>query len=337
MKVTLKQIAEDCGLSISTVSRQVTGKGYVSSEAREAILESIERLKYEKKERPVSRLSDPSEIVMILVGGIRSSLASQMVELLVQELERKGKYAFIAVTCFSSKLELEYLQYAADNHFFGVLALTVTELPEILAYLRDYPIPITLVDRYLPSLETDYLRPDYYRMGYVGAEYLIQHGHRDIAFVGGSVTSPITEDKLIGFEDCMRSHGLSMRPQWCFRLNRLIMENGREVVDRLCAMDALPTAIVSSNDISVGILNEFLRRGIRVPEDVSLFTCEDSSVTANCQVPISSMSLDTRRMAHDAVKTLIRRYRQPYSPRCFLIYNPQLIERRSVQTIQTDR
>lgn len=332
MKATLKQIADDCGLSISTVSRMVTGKGYVSDEARAQIEASIARLSYTKRERPQVPLKGTASLVMILIGGIRSSLASRMVELLVQELEQKQMRAFIAISEFQPERELEFLRYAADNHFFGVFALTLSETPENLAYLRTYPIPITMVNRYLPSLETDYLCPDYYRMGYVGAEYLIQHGHKKIAFVGGAATSPVTEDKLTGFQDCMRAHNLELRPEWCFHLNRLIYEYGAQVVSKLLDMEERPTAIVSSNDISVGILNELIQHGIRVPEDMSLFTCEDSNLTANCLIPMTSMSLEMEPLARDAVKLLIRRRRQPYAPRHFLIYNPHLVERSSVKT-----
>lgn len=116
-------------------------------------------------------------------------------------------------------------------------------------------------------------------------------------------------------------------------INRLIYENGAMVVDKLLSPPELPTAIVSSNDISVGILNELIQQGIRVPEDISLFTCEDSSITASCLIPMTSMSLKNEQMARDAVKTLIRRRRQPYAPRHFLIYNPHLVERSSVKTI----
>ena len=233
MKATLKQIADDCGLSISTVSRVITGKGYVSDDARALIEESIQRLNYTKKEHVKSPLKDTSSLVMILVGGIRSSLSSQVVELLIHELSQKQMRAFVAISEFQPEKELEFLRYAADNRFFGVFAMTLSETPEILAYLRSYPIPITMVTRYMPNLEMDYLCPDYYRMGYIGAEYLIQHGHKKIAFVGGVATSSITEDKLTGFQDCMQAYNIPVRPEWCMHMKRLIYENGALVVKKL--------------------------------------------------------------------------------------------------------
>lgn len=330
MKATLKQLAQATGLSISTVSRVVTGKGYVSIESRELVEKAIQEFDYVKQEHRAIPLKDHDNLVMIIVGGIRSSLCTQMLELLVREVERKNKQPFIAVTSFSPERERAYLQFAAENHFFGVIALTIHENPETIEMLRRFPIPVTMVDRFLPSLDLDYLRPDYYKMGFEGAEYLISHGHKRIAFIGGLADSPITQDKKIGFEDCMRSHGLDIDPQWIVYAGRLIYENGGLIADQLLHMRKRPTGIVSSNDLSVSILNELLARGVRVPEDMSIFTCEDSSMTAHCQVPLTAMQVDMERMSADTVKTLCRRQRQQNAPHTFLSYNPTLIERKSV-------
>lgn len=330
MKATLKQIAEETGLSISTVSRVVTGRGYVSDETRALVDAAIRKFEYVKRERRAVSLHDNDDLVMILIGGIRSSLASEHVELLVRELEKKQKRPFVAIASFSPERERSYLRFAAENHFFGVIALTIHETPETLALLRNLPCPVTMLERYLPSLDMDYLRPDHYKMGFVGAEYLIKKGHKHIGFIGGRPNSTTTQDKKMGFEDCMQSHGLEVRPDWIIHVDRLVYENGKPIADQLLAMPERPTAILCSNDISVAILNELLANGVRVPEDMSIFSCEDSTLAAHCQVPLTSMRIDYQRMSIDAVKTLFRRQRQPNSPRHLLSYNPQLVERKSV-------
>lgn len=330
MKVTLRQVAADTGLSVATVSRVATGKGYVSPEARALAEQSMTKLGYARKENARHGLRGSDDLVMILVGGIRSSISSEFVEALSAELHARGKFPFIAVTHFDSERELAYLQFAADNRFSGIIAMTITETPEMLSYLRGYPCPMTMVNRYLVSLDMDYLRTDYYRMGYEATEYLIAHGHREIAFIGGTEVSSITQDKQLGFEDSMQAHHLGIRPEFLIHCNRLIYANGSEVASRLLSLSPRPTAIVSSNDISVGILNELNARGMRVPEDMSIFTCEDSALAAHAHVPLTAMSIDVSRICADAVKTLLRRQRQPKTPRRLLIYTPRLVERASV-------
>lgn len=330
MRATLKQLAERTGLSISTVSRVVTGKGYVSRESRKMVEEAVKALDYVPQERRPVSLKDHDNLVMIMIGGIRSTLCSALLETLVQELEKKHKQPFVAVTSFSPERERAYLRFAAENHFFGVIALAIIDDPQTVEMLRHYPCPVVLVDSFLPALDLDSLCPDYYKMGFVAAEYLIARGHRRIAFIGGLEDSSITQDKKLGFEDCMRSHGLEVPEGGVLYAGIMIYENGGDVARRILKMDPLPTAIVSSNDLSVGILNELSAQGIRVPEDVSLFTCEDSELAAHCHVPLTAVSVELERMSVDSVKTLFRRQRHPNAPRCLYSYNPTLRERSSV-------
>lgn len=337
MGATLKQIAEETGLSVSTVSRVTTGKGYVSDEARRLVEEAVQRLSYSRRPPMPQIRKGGEELVMILVGGIRSSVASQIVEYLVAELIRRQKRPFVAVSCFSTEMERSYLQFAADNHFFGVLAMSLTETPETLAMLANYNCPLVLLERYLPSLDCDCLRADYYRIGFQCAEHLIQNGHQNIGFIGGSLESTITQDKRTGFEDCMRANGLELRPEWIIHAKRLIYKNAVAIANQLLALRELPTALVTSNDVSVGILNELMSRGVRVPEDISICNCEDSVMATHCQVPLTSMCVDFKPMACGAVKMLCKRRRQPSAPRSLLIYNPQLIERSSVLRLSTAR
>ena len=336
-ELTLKQISEQTGISISTISRVTTGRGYVAEETRRAVEEAIERLNYARRNPLPQVRRDNDDVVMIMVGGIRSSLAAPIVEQLVQELDKKRKRSFMAVTGFSPERERSYMKFAMDNHFVGIISMTITETPETLAMLRNFPCPMVMVERYLPSMDSDCLRSDCYRMGFLGAEYLIKNGHRRIGFIGGSMDSTITQDKKTGFMDCMNANGLELRDEWIIHVDRLIYENGFDVANRLLALEERPTALVSSNDISVSILNELISRGVRVPEDISICNCEDSQMATHCQVPLTSMSVDFSRMAADAVRTLCRRRRQPAMPRSQLIYNPQLIERSSVRNLLAEQ
>ena len=296
MRATLKQLAERTGLSISTVSRVVTGKGYVSAESRKIVEEAVAALEYVPQERRPVSLRDHDNLVMVMIGGIRSTPCSALLETLVQELEKKNKQPFVALTSFSPERERAYLRFAAENHFFGVIALAIIDDPETVEMLRHFPCPVVLVDSFLPVLDLDSLCPDYYKMGFLAAEYLIARGHRRIAFIGGLEDSSITQDKKLGFEDCMRSHGLSLPEGGVLYAGIMIYENGRDVARRILEMRPRPTAIVSSNDLSVGILNELFACGVRVPEEISLFTCEDSELAERCHVPLTAVGVEMERI-----------------------------------------
>lgn len=333
MKVTLKQIADATGLSLATVSRVTTGTGYVSDDARRLVEKAIQELGYIKSEKKPVVMHENDDLVMILVGGIKSSLSSNLVEYLVEHLTQKKKRPFVAITLFHPEREMYFLELAKKNRFFGVIAMTITETPKMAEYLKTFPCPIVMLNRYLPSVEMDSLHVDYYKMGFIGTEYLISKGHKQILFIGGNRNSSITQDKQFGFLDCMHSHNLPVSDDMILHINRLIFENGKTIVNTLLQMKELPTAIISSNDISVSIMNDLYHHKIRIPEDISIFTCEDSDLTENCYIPITAMSIDEHQISKEAVKTLMYRYRHPNAPYCHKMYNPHLIERQSVADI----
>ena len=330
MAVTLKDIAQATGLSISTVSRVASGKGYVSAEAREKAETAMTALGYEHRAQRRRFVSDSSEQVLIMIGGVRSSIAANLVELLSEELFAKGKQPILGVTGFDPAHEVEYLNMAADRRFYGVITLTITETPTVVRLLKHYPCPIVMLGRYLPMRRVDCLHADYYKMGFDGAEYLIKHGHKRIAFVGATKTSTISQDKHTGFVDCMHSHGLEVRPDYDLYAKRLDYGDAKDVAQRILEMRERPTALLSSNDISVGILDRLLAEGLKVPEELSIFSCEDSPMVKHCQVPMTAMEVDYQQMCIDAVRTLGRRRRRPDEAYGRMYYDPTIIERKSV-------
>jgi LacI family repressor for deo operon, udp, cdd, tsx, nupC, and nupG len=334
MRVTLKSIAEETGISISTVSRAVIGKGYVSADARAAVQEAVARLGYapprQAEARQLPQELAQEQTVLVIIGGLRSSIATDYVEHLVRDLVRKHKTPMIAVSGFSSEEERKLLQYAARNHFFGVMMLSITEHPETAALLRKMPCPVVFLGQYLPLLEIDFLHPDYYKMGFIAAEHLIARGHSQIAFIGGSEHSSITQDKQLGLEDCLHAHGLTLDPQMIMRNDRLLYENGKRAAQWLLDLPRHPTAVLTSNDISVGLLDELLRMGFHLPRDLSIFNCDDTPMSATCRVPLTVTCSDTGRITAEAVRVLCRRKRNPSCPRSYLIFDPLFVERESV-------
>ncbi|GHV27446.1 LacI family transcriptional regulator [Clostridia bacterium] len=330
MKTTLAQIAHETGISISTISRVVTGKGYVAPVTRMIVVEAMKRLNYEKPIRLEAQQPAADSVVLIITGGLKSSISTDTIECLTHNLERKHKTALVAVSSFSAEGEQKLLRYAAKNNCYGVIMLSVIESSETISLLQKMPCPVVFLGRYIPSLEMDFLHPDYYKMGSMAAEYLIAHGHSKIAFIGGSKTSSITQDKLMGLEDTLAAHGLALDPEMINHNDRLLYENGKNVAQWLLKLPYQPTAIFTSNDITVGIVDELLRVGVNIPRDLSIFSCDDTPMSGSCRVPLTTTCVETSRIAAETVRVLFHRKRSSSSPRSYMIFDPILIERESV-------
>ena len=333
MATTLKDIAQATDLSISTVSRVVSGKGYVSEEAREKTERAMAELGYQHHKRSRRYPDDASDQVLVLIGGVSNSMASHCVELICDDLDQRHKQPLVGITHFSAAREYAYLNMAADRRFYGVITFTLSNNEKTSHLLRHYPCPLVMLGRYLPMKRIDCLHADYYKMGFDAASYLLNHGHTRIAFIGGSTNSTITQDKHVGYLDCMHARGIDVPDSYFICLNRADYHSGVETVDAILAMRPRPTALITSNDASAAIVNELLQRGIRVPQNISVISCEDTPLTTSALVPITGMSVDYNQMCIDAVKTLYRRRRQPDAPFTHAYYDPVLNERNSVNAL----
>lgn len=337
MATTLKDIARVTGLSISTVSRVASGKGYVSDEARAAVEAAMKELGYKHHHRSRRFPDDASEQVLVLIGGVGNSVASRNVELICDTLMQRNKQALVGITHFSADREYAYLNMAADRRFYGVITFTLDSSDRTANLLRHYPCPLVMLGRYLPMKRIDCLNADYYKMGFDCAAHLIEHGHRRIAFVGGSRDSTITQDKYLGFLDCMHARGIDVPDSYFMQMKRSGYQYGLEMVDKIIALHPRPTALVTSSDASAAIVNGLLQRGVRVPQNISVISCEDTPLTTNAPVPISGMTVDYEQMCLDAVKTLCRRRRQPDAPITHAYYDPVFHERNSVSNLMSSR
>lgn len=166
MAATLKDIASITGLSISTVSRAVSGKGYVSEEAREKIEKAIKEVGYTHRKRNRRFPDDSSEQVLVIIGGVSNSVSSGCVELVCDDLDQRRKQPLVGLTHFSPDREFAYLSMAAERRFFGVITFTLSNAERTARLLQHYTCPLVMLGRYLPMKRIDCLHADYYKMGF---------------------------------------------------------------------------------------------------------------------------------------------------------------------------
>lgn len=165
-------------------------------------------------------------------------------------------------------------------------------------------------------------------------EYLIDIGHRQIAFVD-PISMPHATLRRRGYRGAMRKHGLAPDVVPCpgdYTGASYFEEAGYAGGRTLLERDALPTAIVCSNDHSaVGVLQALLRGGVRVPEDVSLTGFDDSPISRLSGVNLSTVRQDPLLMGKGAVDSALRRIQDPSQAPRETVIPTRLILRGSVQ------
>jgi LacI family repressor for deo operon, udp, cdd, tsx, nupC, and nupG len=152
---------------------------------------------------------------------------------------------------------------------------------------------------------------DNYQAAYDATQYLITSGHKDIVFVSGPKHSFVTKDRELGFCAAIKSSELSLDEANILHSD-LTSNGGVNAAMEIFARSVMPTAIFCANDdMALGVLGLASRRGIRVPEDLSIMGFDDTRYAAIANPPLSTVFQPARDIGIGAAKRLLRAIDSP--------------------------
>ncbi|QNF27182.1 MULTISPECIES: LacI family DNA-binding transcriptional regulator [Metabacillus] len=304
---TIKDIAEEAGFSISTVSRVLNNDLSLSvpDETRDKIYEVADKLNYRKKTlRLIVKniaflywLTDKEELEDVYFKTMRleiEKLAGEFnVELTTYKITEgitkipDNIEGFIAVGTFSDK-ELEYLRGITPNGVF------IDSTPDPNHY--------------------DSVRPDLAQVTTTTIDFLIEKGHKDIGLVGGTYHNPNTDEDEMDirertFRNYMMEKGL-LKDDYIFCHRGFSVDNGYNLMTNAIEKlgDQLPTAFfVAGDPIAVGCLQALNEKGIAIPNRVSIISINNISVAKYVSPPLTTFHIDLQEICINAIELLLER------------------------------
>lgn len=335
-KITLSDIAQAAGVSISAVSIALRDKPGLPPETRQRILAAASELGYRRKTdtesaRPGAKLrtvglvvkSDPdltpqaNPFYSYIIAGIEETCRRKRINLL---------YAAMPVDEHNIPIEIPSLltESAAD----GLLLVGAFVNRTLSDILRQATLPLVLVDAYSEFGDYDSVVSDNLYSARQAVLHLIEHGHRHIGIVGSAPDAyPSILERLRGYEQAMRDH-------------KLIFYYIDSEFDRLSAYQATTaalkkfpqlTAIFGCNDeLTLGAMSAARELGKKIPEDISFVGFDDIELAARADPPLTTMRVDKRGMGRIAVQLLSDRIEYPDSTPITTSLHARLIERGSV-------
>lgn len=305
-KITIKDVAEYASVSPATVSRVLNDYKWINPEVKERVQKAIDELNYVPDFTAKAMVRGRSQMVVVIVPVINNHFFIQLINTVIQEMKRYGYYV-VVYTTESAEEECLFLGSPICQMADGIL--NATSLKELLP-LQKVKKPMVLIDRYFEgNTSIDCVMNRNYEALYRGTEYLIQHGHRKMVFLVGAEGNGIAEERIRGFRDGLKSHGLPWRNEYviqdCWKT-----EAGIRYASLLLEQPDPPTAIIAGNNtLTVGVLEAIRNHGMVLGKDISLIGFEESDedVQAFARYGITSFRLDTSAIASSAVKLLFDR------------------------------
>jgi LacI family transcriptional regulator len=326
--VTLKDIAQQAGVSPMTVSRVVNQQfGKVSEQTVQRIQRIIQESGYVPNSAARSLSGKSTRLIAVLVQGVENALEypynATMTGHICYYVQSRG---YSPILCYIN----DYHDVAARLrtwHVEGAVFLGMFD-EDMRNLQADHNIPLVFTDSYSAMRQVTNIGLDDFKGGELAAEYLLQKGHRRIAFLGASTDrSSIVRQRYDGFCAALSRAGVTLRKE------RVVFDTDfYQPVRSLCFGPYRPSAFFVAADIEAIQLMDHLRAlGISVPEDCSVIGFDNLPFGAYTAPRLTTIAQDIQRKAQLAIDVLFRHIQDPALPAENIILDVALVERESVR------
>lgn len=302
--VTLLDVAREAGVSPSTVSRILNGTARVTSDKRQAVETAISKLDFKPNLFARSLKTGTTMTIGILAQDIESPFYTRAMKGIETGLLGSGYAPIIVSGHWDAREEAERVRLLMTRRIDGVVILTGhMDDAQIVEFARHQPIVVT--GRHLDSHNIIAIKLDQVRGGYLATRHLISLGHRRIAHIAGVRDHDDAKDRYQGYLQAHEEAGLTPDPELVVQ-GDFTEPGGLFAMTRLLDGGRSFTAVFCANDQSAfGARVVLYRRGIRVPDDVSLVGVDDLPAAAYLTPPITTVRQPIYEMGLYAAHALL--------------------------------
>lgn len=336
MAVRLKDIAVDLGLSVVTVSKVLRNHPDIGESTRKRVLKRMKELNYQPNLAARSLITGQTWTLGIVVPDLLHPFFAQIVKEITAEVRKKGYSLFISSSDEEPELEQQEILQLLARRVDVLLIASAQQTVESFKSIQEQNVPLILLDRQLPGLESNFVGVDDRAVGLLATRHLIEQGCRRIAHVRGPEVSTAA-GRVEGYKQALEEAHLpfypgdvvSIGPSGDHRGER----GGYEAAVKLLAHPQRPDGIFCFNDpVALGAMRAILEAGLRIPEDIAVIGCGNLSYSDFLRVPLSSIDQGSASIAK-AAATLALKLAHSKGPRRAKseLIAPQLVVRASSQ------
>ena len=309
---TILDVAKRARVAASSVSRVLNNHPDVSPAMRERVLAAAKALGYEPDFIAKSLRSGTTYSVGFVVRDISNPLFADIAKGAEDRLRQAGYSMVLTNSEGDPDLDARYIALLRQRRVDAlILALESESHPSTLEALRNFPGPLVLLDREIPSLTASAVLCDHHSGVRDAVTHLLDLGHRRIGLVAGSTAMRVTRERLRGYVDAHEDRGIPVRgrghrgPSY-IRLGAYTREFGYDQTLALLGLSIPPTAILAAGvQLASGVLLALHEREMKAGRDIAFVTCDEVDLMRVFDPPISAVTRDTILLGEMAANVLI--------------------------------
>ncbi|GAF17031.1 LOW QUALITY PROTEIN: transcriptional regulator [Bacillus sp. JCM 19046] len=330
--ITIKDIAKKAGVSQATISKILNNYTDVSQKTKERVFQIMEEVGYRPSHSARTLAQKTSKLIGVIYAGRLNADFDHpfFIEVLNAFKRTIGMHGYDLLFFSDETFQKEENFYARCLYYKvdGCIIIAGDDVQQSIDDLTKSDIPCIGVDIQLEGPKSGYVMTDNKKISQSVIDYFYLQGHRDIAYIGGTNESTVSNIRLKGFRDSIKEYGLTLNPEWVIEGD--FLKKGYEAGLALFKdINKSPTAVFSSSDLmAFGFMRAIHELGLSIPADVSLIGCDDQLAARYVQPPLTTVRQNKEKIGRLAALMLLDFIGDRASTARVLV-EPELISRKT--------
>lgn len=326
---TIKDVAKLAKVSVATVSRVINGENNVSSDTKKRVVQAVKNLNYSPNMlgRNLRRLE--TKKILVLLNTISNQFYSRVVKGIEQCANKQNYTVMVCMTHGDVSIESTYIEMLKTKLVDGAIFLTSEAEPKKLTQELN---GINVVQACETNLQFDVPKVsiDNEKAAYEAVSYLIQRGHKKIAYFGAGDIYNSSVLRCIGYKRALCENHIYLKNEWIFK-EGFSFNSGIRAAKKLIDQKDSPTAIFCASDsCAAGAIKTLALNGINIPDDISIMGFDDTQLSQIYMPSITTTRQPQYEIGYKAMEMLLKRINKKSIENKNVILGHQIIERDSI-------
>lgn len=328
--ITIKDIAQELCISVSTVSRALADDKNIRKETKEKVLEMARKLGYRPNPVATNLKFGHTNTVGVIVPEMITPFASTVINGIQEVLYAHGIKVIIANSEEDPEKEKENLRLMERFMVDGIIISQCSYKQNREEYLRlqKAEMPMVFYDRIPHGMDVSQVLVDDYMKAFFLVEALIRSGRQKIVHIQGTTDIYNAIERSKGYQDAMDKFHLQKQ---IVTSQGMGFEDGSKIADQLLDKGYDVDAIFAFTDtLGIGIMNRLRERGKKIPEDIAIASFSGTALSNIVYPPLSTVEPPLHQMGRNAAELILEKIKDPSSPSRSIILNAEIKLRASV-------
>ena len=294
---TIKDVAQKAGVAVTTVSRVLNNRGYLSEKTKEKVAKAMQELDYQPNEVARSLFQKQTSFIGVIVPSLLHPYYSECIHYLEQYATLHNLKLLVCNAQRNREKELEYIEMLKANQVAGIILATHSHT--LVSQLTKLPV-VTLERSISSSIPAVLI--DNNSGGRLATEHLISRGCKNLAMISGRRSS---EERAKAFSACCEKEGIPYRiyTSSTGQFNQLSYQN--LITSLLTQKKAVDGIFASSDVIAAQVIQACHTKGLKVGSDIKLVGFDDIQLASMLSPALTTVHQPIEELCDTAIQTLL--------------------------------